>query len=193
VSQVDIIAIGCSTGGPTALVRLLPKLRSMVDTPILITQHGAGVFTDGLAKQISRISNSITLVSKDFDAIKAGHIYIAPKGHHLTVIRDTMHVVCRLDNGAAENHFKPSVDPMLRSVAKTYGRRALAVILTGMGKDGLDGCKSIVSHGGRVLVQDEATSAVWGMPGVVAQAGLASGKIPLPLMADAIHRLHRTR
>jgi two-component system chemotaxis response regulator CheB len=193
VSQVDIVAIGCSTGGPTALVRLLPKLRTLIDTPILITQHGAGVFTDGLANQISRISNSITLVSKDLDEIKSGHIYIAPKGHHLTVVRAPTSVVCRLDAGAAENHFKPSVDPMLRSVAKAYGRRALAVILTGMGKDGLEGCKSIVSHGGRVLVQDESTSAVWGMPGAVAQAGLAAGKIPLPLMAEAIQRLHRTR
>lgn len=193
MSHIDLVAIGCSTGGPTALLRLLPKLRSLVDTPILITQHGAGIFTDGLAEQIARVSNSKTLVSKDFDLIQAGHIYLAPRGHHLTVKRNPTYVTCHLGHGAAENHFKPSVDPMLRSVAIAYGRKALAVILTGMGKDGLEGCKAIVAHGGRVLVQDEFTSAVWGMPGAVSHAGIATAKVPLPLMAEAIHRLHRTR
>ena len=193
MSYIDLVAIGCSTGGPTALLRLLPKLRSLVDTPILITQHGAGIFTDGLAEQIARVSNSKTVVSKECDLIQAGQIYLAPRGHHLTVTRNPTNVACRLDSGAAENHFKPSVDPMLRSVAMAYGRRALAVILTGMGKDGLEGCRSIVAHGGRVLVQDESTSAVWGMPGAVSNAGLAIAKVPLPLMAEAIHRLHRIR
>jgi two-component system chemotaxis response regulator CheB len=193
VKQIEVVAIGCSTGGPTALVSVLPKLCALIDTPILITQHGAGIFTNSLAEQIERTSKSKTLVCKDFDVIKPGHIYLAPLGHHLTVKRGVERNTIQLDSGAAENHFKPSVDPMLRSVATVYGRKALAVILTGMGKDGLEGCRAIVANGGRVIVQDQATSAVWGMPGAVSNAGLANLKVPLPLMHEAIVRLHKTR
>ena len=191
--HVQIVAIGCSTGGPSALMKILPKLHGLVNTPILITQHSSGSFTQALAEQIERASKFPTRVAKTADIIQPGHIYLAPSDSHLTIKQTIGEIRCYLDHSPAENYSKPSVNPMLRSVAKIYGRRALAVILTGMGKDGLEGCRSIVEHGGRVLVQDESTSVVWGMPGAVAQAGLANAKVPLALIPEAIHRCLKTR
>ena len=174
-------------------MRILPKLNGLINTPILITQHSSGTFTQSLAEQLERASKLPTRVAKTADVLEPGHVYLAPSDSHLTIKQTIGEIRCYLDHSPAENYCKPSVNPMLRSVAKIYGRRALAVILTGMGKDGLEGCRSIVEHGGRVLVQDESTSVVWGMPGAVAQAGLASAKVPLALIPEAIHRCFKTR
>ena len=193
MSHVEIVGIGCSTGGPSALMHILPKFSQLIEAPILITQHSSGTFTESLAEQLARASGRNCHVARTADILEPHHIYLAPSDSHLTV----RHVIgenrCFLDHGPAENYCKPSVDPMLRSMAKVFGRRALAIILTGMGKDGLEGCRAIVAEGGRVIAQDKHTSAVWGMPGAVVEAGLADAKVPLPLIPETVHRFYRTR
>jgi two-component system chemotaxis response regulator CheB len=187
--RVEVIAIGCSTGGPNALAKLLPKLHGHVNhVPILITQHGAGIFTSSLAEQLERVSHIPTVAPAHGEVIEPGKIYLAPARQHLTVERRDGQVVCHLNNGPKEHHFKPAVDVMLRSVAEVYRQHALAIILTGMGKDGLEGCRQIAEQKGRIIVQDKSTSVVWGMPGAVSHAGLGAVAVPLPLIADTILR-----
>jgi two-component system, chemotaxis family, protein-glutamate methylesterase/glutaminase len=122
----------------------------------------------------------------DGQRIEANHVYVAPGGFHLLVQTEEGKPYVRLSQSEPENYCRPSADPMFRSVAAIYGASTLAVVLTGMGDDGMRGCREVHARGGRVLVQDEATSVVWGMPGAVANAGLASAIIPLPRIADAI-------
>lgn len=192
--RVEVIAIGCSTGGPNALVKLLPKLQEHIqEIPILITQHGAGIFTGSLAEQLHRVSNIPTITPVHHQVIEPGKIYLAPARQHLTVSRQGGEVICVLNNGPKEHYFKPAVDVMLRSVAEVYGQHALAVILTGMGKDGLEGCRKIAEKKGRIIVQDKSTSVVWGMPGAIAEAGLATATVPLPLIPETITRFIRHR
>jgi two-component system chemotaxis response regulator CheB len=181
-----IIAIGSSTGGPQALPQVLAPLGMRVRQPIVITQHMPATFTQLLAEHLGRASPMPTVQAEDGMPLQAGRIHIAPGGKHLLLARRGDQVVCVLDDGPPENFCKPAVDPMLRSIVELYGARALAVILTGMGHDGLAGCQALVAAGGSVLAQDEATSVVWGMPGAVAQAGLCNAVLPLTSIAEKI-------
>jgi two-component system, chemotaxis family, protein-glutamate methylesterase/glutaminase len=130
-----------------------------------------------------------TVQATDGMPLLPGRIHLAPGGRHLLLARQGDLVVCRLDDGSPESFCKPAVDPMLRSIISVYGGRALAVILTGMGQDGLLGCRALVEAGGAVLAQDEATSVVWGMPGAVAQAGICRAVLPLKGIAEGILKL----
>lgn len=172
----EIVAIGSSTGGPQALVRVLADVAPVVRAPILITQHMPPTFTTILANQITRQCGVAAFEAEDGLVVEAGRIYIAPGDFHMTI--DAGHTI-RLNQAPPENYCRPSVDPMLRSLVSVYRDRVLAVILTGMGHDGLAGCRAVVAAGGSIIAQDEATSVVWGMPGAVVGAGLCSAVLPL--------------
>ncbi len=177
--RVDVVAIGCSTGGPDALTRLLAGLPGNTPVPVLVVQHMPRVFTSLFAERLDGASTVIVREATDGVRLAAGTVYIAPGDEHLEVMRHDDHVIARLHHGAAENYCRPSVDVLFRSVAATYGRAALALVLTGMGHDGVAGCELLRSTGAEILVQDQATSVVWGMPGAVANAGLADAVLPL--------------
>jgi len=186
----EVIAIGSSTGGPQALFRVLGDLKGRLRQPIFITQHMPATFTTILAEHIARTSGYPTREGVDGEPVNPGHIYLAPGDFHLTV--ETVspgNRVVRVSKGPAENFCRPSVDPMLRSLAEAYGARVLTVMLTGMGRDGLAGSRTVVQSGGTVVAQDEATSIVWGMPGAVAMAGLCSAVTPLQDVAGVIEKL----
>ena len=186
--RADLLAIGASTGGPQALLTLLKGLTSVDRVPILITQHMPPTFTAILAEHLSRATDVSAKEAEDGEQITAGRVYIAPGDYHMLVERQGAGACIRLDKGPPENFCRPAVDPMFRAIAGTYGGRALGVVLTGMGHDGLRGSRDLISAGGTVLAQDEASSVVWGMPGAVATAGLCSNVLPLSQLGNAVER-----
>ena len=186
----DAIAIGSSTGGPQALSEVLKNLDPNLTQPILVTQHMPATFTALLAEHMTRYSGRPAAEARDGEPLVQGRIYIAPGGKHMLVEpRAAGGMILRLDDGPPENSCKPAVDPMLRSLARHYRERLLAVILTGMGNDGLKGCQTVLEEGGRVLAQDRESSVVWGMPGAVAQAGICEEILPLQKIGPAILRI----
>jgi two-component system chemotaxis response regulator CheB len=184
----QVLAIGSSTGGPQALFEVIGNLGA-IKQPVLITQHMPATFTSLLADHISRQSQLPCAEARDGDRLSEGRIYVAPGGYHLLAERHGGEVRLRLSDGPPENFCRPSVDPMLRSLIDIYGSRTLALILTGMGSDGLRGCESLVRAGGHVVAQDEASSVVWGMPGAVAKAGLCSAVLPLKDIAGKLRQI----
>ncbi len=178
-NKPDLIAIGSSTGGPQALFQVMKHLNT-VKKPIIITQHMPATFTKILAEHITQNCGLDCREGQDGMVLEPGKAYLAPGGFHMLIERKGTQVVVKIDNGPQENFCKPAVDPMMRSAIEVYGRKILGVILTGMGSDGLLGCKALIEAGGRVIAQDEASSVVWGMPRAVAQAGICSAVLPLP-------------
>lgn len=178
-SPVRILAIAASTGGPPALKQFLKGLGPDWPTPILITQHMPANFTGILADQLTKACHMPVREGVHGAALVAGEAILAPGDWHMSVDTKDGKSVIQLDQGPEVNFCRPAADPMLASIAKHYGSGALVVVLTGMGKDGLAGAKAITEAGGQVFAQDEASSVVWGMPGAVVGAGLASevGKI----------------
>lgn len=188
--KIDVVAIGASTGGPNALTELLQLLPDHFPTPIVIVQHMPPLFTRLLAERLSDKSKLIVKEAEDGDELKAGHAWVAPGNFHMEIVRQGMKKIIRLNQNLPENSCRPAVDVLFRSVAATYGPNVLGVMLTGMGHDGLEGSKAIVGHGGVVIAQDEASSVVWGMPGSVVEAGLASSIKPVSQLAtDIMSRL----
>ena len=186
-----IIAIGGSTGAPPVLLELMAGLKESVGQPILITQHMPATFTALLAEQIERAGGRPCAEARDGEPILPGRAYVAPGGWHMTVARSGATPVIRLNQEPPEHFCRPAVDPMLRSAADIYGNRLLAVILTGMGTDGAEGCRLLAQAGGRFIVQDEATSAVWGMPGAAAKTGLAEAILPAGRLSHWIKEIAR--
>ena len=187
-----IVAIGVSTGGPAALDELLPRLPAYFPLPIAIVQHMPELFTASLAERLGKKSKLRVCEAAEGKPLAAGSVIIARGDHHLEIVKPlragqlpTLH----LTSGPLENHCRPSVDVLFRSLAGVYGGAVLAVILTGMGSDGLAGCRILHNLGATILAQDEATSTVWGMPGAVANAGLAHRILPLAQIAPEILRL----
>jgi len=180
-----VVLIGGSTGAPPALLSLVAALTG-VTQPILITQHMPATFTAMLADQLGRASGRPSAEAVDGEPILPGRIYVAPGGWHMTVGLAGETPVIRLNQEPPEHFCRPAVDPMLRTAAEVYGAGALAVILTGMGSDGAEGCRAVAEAGGRFIAQDEATSVVWGMPGAAARTGRASAILPLPQIAPWI-------
>jgi two-component system chemotaxis response regulator CheB len=187
-ARVDLLAVGASTGGPNALAELFAGLPGDFAVPILVAQHMPPMFTQMLAERLSRHSKIPTIEARSGMELVAGKAWIAPGDHHLEIVREGLRVRTKVHQGPPENACRPAVDPLLRCVASIYGGNCLAVILTGMGQDGLRGCEAIRAAGGQILAQDEASSVVWGMPGFVARAGLADRVLPLSLMASEIVR-----
>lgn len=174
-----VVAIGSSTGGPPALFTVLKDIQSSIGVPILITQHMPPTFTTILAQHIERNSGWPCREGQAGEPILSGRIYLAPGGYHMLVDQHEGKPIIRLTQDPPENFCRPAVDPMLRSMVKYYNGRILSVILTGMGADGMRGCREVVQAGGTVFAQDEATSTVWGMPGAVATDGICSAVLPL--------------
>jgi two-component system chemotaxis response regulator CheB len=179
----DLIVIGASTGGPNALFGLLARLPADSRAPIVITQHMPPTFTKIFAEHLGRVSGRPAQEAEHGAPLAPGSIYVAPGGRHLEVMRGGPHGTARLSDAKPENFCRPSVNPLFRSAA-AWGEQALALVLTGMGTDGLEGVQVLKQAGGRVAVQDAASSIVWGMPGCVARAGLADAVLGLePLRA----------
>ncbi len=185
-SLPEVLAVASSTGGPNALEALLKGLPADFRVPILVTQHMPTGFTRLLADRLRAATHFQVDEAVAGAPLKPGQVWIAPGDHHLVVQRVGMEVVLQTNQAPPENSCRPAADPMFRSVARVFGPRSLAVVLTGMGQDGMVGAGSIVQAGGRVLVQDEATSVVWGMPGAVARAGHAEAILPLDALPQAI-------
>ena len=186
--QVDIVAIGVSTGGPNALAVLLPQLPADLPVPVVIVQHMPPMFTRLLAERLA-VKSAIRISEGVSGALlQPGYAWIAPGDFHMVVVRDAAAMRLQMHQESPENSCRPAVDVLFRSVAQLYGAGALAVVLTGMGQDGLRGCEEIRETGGQVVVQDEASSVVWGMPGFVARAGLADKILPLEQLGSEIVR-----
>jgi two-component system chemotaxis response regulator CheB len=170
----EVLAIGASTGGIHATSQFLSALPARIGLPILITQHLPVEFSQPYANQLREISRRDVVIAADGTELVPDRIHLAPGDAHIHVSRSAGRVVLRLDRSRSTTGCMPSVDPMLASLARVYGAGALAVVLTGMGRDGTEGARALAEAGGNVLVQDEASSAVWGMPGSIAKAGLAA-------------------
>ncbi len=186
--RVEVVAIGVSTGGPNALSEMLPMLPKNLPVPIVIVQHMPPLFTKLLA---DRLAGQCAMGVKEGSAgmpVTAGQIVIAPGGCHMVVKRSGTTVVVDTNMDPPQNSCRPAVDVLFKSVVSVFGGRCLGVILTGMGADGLRGCEQVSEAGGTVIVQDEASSVVWGMPGYVARAGLAKKVLPLAEIAGEIVR-----
>jgi two-component system, chemotaxis family, protein-glutamate methylesterase/glutaminase len=185
-----VLLIGSSTGGPQALNLLVAEIGGIIQrAPVLITQHMPPTFTAVLAEHLARIGKCSVHEAMDGEEISAGSVYLAPGGRHMKVSRRDGTAVIALEDGPLVNFCKPAVDPMFASAADIWGSKVLALVLTGMGADGLAGARKIVAAGGHVFAQDEATSVVWGMPGQVTNAGLCSAVLPLPEIAGKLTRL----
>jgi two-component system, chemotaxis family, protein-glutamate methylesterase/glutaminase len=185
-----VLLIGASTGGPQALNTIAAQLGGVLErAPVLITQHMPPTFTAILAEHLAQIVKRPVREAVDGEEINAGTIYIAPGGRHMSVTRRDGIAVIALDDGPLINFCKPAVDPLFATAATVWGHKVLALVLTGMGSDGLRGAQAITAAGGHVLAQDEASSVVWGMPGQVANAGLCSAVLPLNEIAPKLVRL----
>ena len=177
------IAIASSTGGPQALATLVRRLPRGLPVPVLVTQHMPPGFTAMLAKHLDSLGGPSCAEAVDGERLRPGHIHVAPGDRHMIVRAGP---VIGLTGDPPENYCRPAADPMLRSLSAIYGRNLLAVVLTGMGQDGLRGCQAVTAAGGVTLAQDEASSVVWGMPGAVAKAGLARILGPPEALAEHI-------
>src|SRR5271156_5283035 len=185
-----VLLIGSSTGGPQALMSVIAEIGPVIDRfPVLITQHMPPTFTTILGEHLARASHRPAREAIDGEAVKAGHIYLAPGGRHMRVARHGTETVIVLDDGAPVNFCKPAVDPLFSSAIDVWHGGVMALVLTGMGSDGMRGGKDIVAAGGSVIAQDEATSVVWGMPGAAAHAGICSAVLPLNQIAPKLVRL----
>jgi two-component system chemotaxis response regulator CheB len=166
----------------------MPALGKNFPVPVVIVQHMPPLFTRLLAERLGAISGFKCQEGSAGQMLRPGQLWVAPGGFHMETERVRDGVILQLNEERPENSCRPAVDVLFRSVAKTYGSKVLSVILTGMGQDGLKGCETIAAAGGQVLVQDEATSVVWGMPGAVSAAGLADKVLPLKELAPEILR-----
>jgi two-component system chemotaxis response regulator CheB len=185
-----VLLIGSSTGGPQALNAMLAAIGPVIDSaPVLITQHMPPTFTAILAEHLTRSCGRPAGEATDGEPVRAGQIYVARGGRHMRVTRRDGEPVIVVDDGPLVNFCKPAVDPLFSSAAAVWGSWILAVVLTGMGSDGARGAADIVAAGGGVIAQDEASSVVWGMPGSVTHAGLASAVLPLDQIGPRIVRL----
>jgi len=184
----EILVIGSSTGGPKALMDVVARLPANCAVPVLIVQHMPPVFTRQLAERLDARSALSVGEARDGIVLEPGAVWVAPGDHHMEVVRDGTRAGLRLHRGPKEQGCRPAVDVLLCSVAEAYGARTLAVILTGMGQDGLIGCQRLREANAQIVVQDEATSVVWGMPGAVVREALQDAILPLGDIGQEIVR-----
>ncbi len=190
-APVQVLGIGCSTGGPKALQELLHHLALPLSVPILIAQHMPSSFTAILADQLERTLRVPCREAAEGERLRPGRVYLAPGDRHMIVRAQDTGPGVALTTDPPENYCRPAVDPLFRSLAQVFGPGALGLVLTGMGTDGLKGARAIADAGGTLMAQDEATSVVWGMPGAVATAGLCSAVEPVPALAQRALELVR--
>ena len=185
-----VLLIGASTGGPQTLGAIVGGIGGVIDqVPVLITQHMPPTFTTILAEILERAAGRPAQEAIEGEAFHPGRIYIAPGGRHLRAVRRNGVPAAALDDGPPINFCKPAVDPMFSSAAAAWGSANLALVLTGMGSDGMRGAGDVVAAGGSVIAQDEETSVVWGMPGSVTKAGLCSAVLALDQIAAKLNDL----
>lgn len=181
-----VLAVGVSTGGPSALEKILPELPAKFPVPVLIVQHIPEGFSNNLARSLSSRCKLPVREAVVGEPVLPGTIWLAPGDRHMEVEGPLDKPRLKLHHDPPENFCRPAVDPLFRSVANVYGGRVLALVLTGMGQDGLEGAKAIRQSGGMVWAQDESTSVVWGMPGSIVKAGLAHAVYPLGHLGTAL-------
>ncbi len=187
-SRIEILAIGTSTGGPNALAEVIPRLPEDFPVPAVVVQHMPPLFTRLLAERLNSRSKIPVREAEMGSKLEPGHVWIAPGDHHMIVARKGPQTVLELNQGPPENSCRPAVDALFRSVAQTYGQNVLAVVMTGMGSDGARGAAHIREAGGEVIVQDEASSVVWGMPGAIVRSQCADKICPLDEISQEIVR-----
>jgi two-component system chemotaxis response regulator CheB len=190
---VDAVLIGVSTGGPTALTTLWRDLPRSLAVPILIVQHMPAAFTAQFAKQLDAVGTVPVVEAAAGMRVEPGRAYLAPGGYHMTVAHQGVATVIGINEDPPENSCRPAVDVLFRTAASAYGGRVLAVILTGIGYDGLLGTRDVVAAGGHAIAQDQATSVVWGMPRAITEAGLADAVLPLGQIGPEITARLRPR
>jgi two-component system chemotaxis response regulator CheB len=184
------LLIGASTGGPRAILKLVANLGlALQRVPVLVVQHMPPIFTTVFAEQLRAHAGVMAREPEHNERLVGGQIYVAPGGRHMGLARSDGQTVIRLDDGPPINFCRPAVDFLFRDAAAVFGGSALAVVLTGMGSDGVQGARALVEAGATVLAQDEATSTVWGMPGSIARAGLAQEVLALDELAPAVKKL----
>ncbi len=184
-----LLAVGSSTGGPQALFSLFRALTRPLPVPIIVTQHMPPLFTRSLAEHINRLGARCCQEAGENEPLLPDRILIAPGDRHLTIQATEQGLRTRLSDDAPENSCRPAVDTMLRSASTACAGRVLAIILTGMGQDGLRGSRTLLEAGGCILAQDEASSVVWGMPGAVARAGLCHAVMPIEELAAKVMQM----
>ncbi|MHC4549583.1 MAG: protein-glutamate methylesterase/protein-glutamine glutaminase [Planctomycetota bacterium] len=182
----EVVAIAASTGGPDAVPRLLAALPCDFGLPILIVQHMPALFTRLFARRLDAQVTLSVAEATDGEPLRGGRVWLAPGGYHLVVEQGDEGPVLMTHQAPRELSCRPSANVLFRSLARCYGPRTLAVVMTGMGRDGLEGCREIREAGGRVFAQDRASSAVWGMPGFVVEASLADAVLPPERLAAQI-------
>lgn len=185
---IEVVVIGISTGGPNALAKMLPMLPKHFAVPVLIVQHMPPMFTQLLAERLNAQSALHVVEAKDSTKIEAGTVYLAPGDFHLEVKQRSGGMHTALNKQPKENSCRPAADVLFRSVVPIYGSGVLSVVMTGMGQDGLIGCRHVKEAGGSVVVQDQESSVVWGMPGYVAAEGIADAIVPLEQIASEIEK-----
>jgi two-component system chemotaxis response regulator CheB len=184
-----VVCIGSSTGGPQALAALVRRLPRQIAVPVVIVQHMPAGFTAMLAQHLDTLGGPRVTEAREGDVLEPGRIFLAPGDRHLLAKAEGEQVSLHLSQAPPENFCRPSVDPTLRSLIAAYGRAVQVVILTGMGQDGLAGCRAVAEAGGLAWAQDEASSVVWGMPGAIARAGLAAAQGTPESLGDALASL----
>lgn len=177
-NRLRCLAIAASTGGIAALAAFFKALPPAIGVPILITQHLPIDFMRHFAGQVATLAQRPTQVADTGMVLAADEVLIAPGGAHLSLVRSGQEVRVRIVHGPVESGCAPSADPMFAAIAALYGRGACALLLSGMGRDGLTGAGAVAAAGGTVLAQDQESSVVWGMPGAVSRAGLAAAILP---------------
>ena len=184
--RAEVVAIGTSTGGPPALQAVIPRLPEGLDSAILVVQHMPAGFTRSLAERLDSRSALPVREAEDGEPVRPGHVLIAPAGRHLKVRRRGGGVKVWLDDEPGSALHRPSADVLMASVAKAYGARALGIVLTGMGADGVEGLRAIRAAGGRTLAESEETCVIYGMPKAALEAGVVDRSVPLAQIADEI-------
>jgi two-component system, chemotaxis family, protein-glutamate methylesterase/glutaminase len=190
IGSLDYILIGISTGGPNALQKLFESINISLNCPILIVQHMPPMFTKSLAERLNQISVMNIVEASDQETPQNGHVYIAPGGKHMVIRKNSKNVhEIRIIDSPPVNHCKPSVDILFRSVAGLRSAKHVSIVMTGMGKDGTDGLRSLKRKGTYCLIQDEKSSVVWGMPGSVYGESMADEVLPLDKIGKRIVEL----
>ncbi|PCJ62593.1 MAG: hypothetical protein COA79_03510 [Planctomycetota bacterium] len=182
-----VLGIGSSTGGPIALSTMLKDISSNFPIPIVITQHIPAKFTEPLAERLTKKCPIAFHVAVDGEVLEAGKGYIAPGGYHMVFEKNKRNVIIKLSEGNPVNSCKPSVDVMFRSLVEVYDNKVIAVVLTGMGADGAQGCLDVKNHNGKIFIQDEESCAVWGMPKAVHELDIADRELPLSEMGNQVN------
>jgi two-component system, chemotaxis family, protein-glutamate methylesterase/glutaminase len=185
----SLILIGSSTGGPEALKKVFSQLKSHVKVPILVIQHMPPIFTEQLAKMLNKLCPLTIIEASDGDLLRPGHCYIAPGDYHMTIFENGLNKMIKLNQDPKVCYVRPSVDVTFNSAAANIRGKLVSFVLTGMGSDGVAGAKSIKDKNGFVLIQDEQTSVVWGMPGAVHREDLQDDMGTLDQLAQVINEI----